>query len=137
MAGRAGRAGRPRGRAEHLARGRRTAETAGLDDEAGREAVGDGGWARVRRRRRDVAERRRAMRAGRMARPGGGRRRRRRGRDELDGRAGLGDGGEIEDGGGGGDDRRVDRKVEDEQNRNRSIYIGQDPLVPAGNTSRD
>ena len=34
-------------------------------------------------------------------------------------RAGLGDGGEIED----------------EQNR-RSIYIGRDPLVPAGNTSR-
>ena len=30
------------------------------------------------------------------------------------GRAGLGDGGEIEDGGGGGDDRHVDRKVEDE-----------------------
>ena len=54
-AGRAGRAGRPRGRAEHLARGRHTAETAGLDDEAGREAVGDGGWARVRRRRRDAA----------------------------------------------------------------------------------
>ena len=103
MAGRAGRAGRPRGRAEHLARGRRTAETEGglgcgglvrpgegrrrrgaadeldgrrarLDDEAGREAVGDGGWARVRRRRRDAAERRRAMRAGRMARPGKGRR---------------------------------------------------------------
>ena len=68
---------------------------------------------------------RRVMRAGRMARPGGGRRRRRRGRDELDdggwrGRAGLSDGGEIED----------------EQNR-RSIYIGRDPLVPAGNTSRD
>ena len=68
---------------------------------------------------------RRAMRAGRMARPGRGRRRRRRGRDELDdggwrGRVGLGDGGEIED----------------EQNR-RSIYIGRDPLVPAGNTSRD
>ena len=67
----------------------------------------------------------RAMRAGRMARPGGGRRRRRRDRDELDdsgwrGRAGLNDGGEIED----------------EQNR-RSIYIGRDPLVPAGNTSRD
>ena len=34
-------------------------------------------------------------------------------RDELDTRAGLGDGGEIEDGGGGGEDRRVDRKVED------------------------
>ena len=68
---------------------------------------------------------RRAMRVRRMARPGGGRRRRRRGRDELDdsgwrGWAGLGDGGEIED----------------EQNR-RSIYIGRDPLVPAGNTSRD
>ena len=61
----------------------------------------------------------------------------RRRRDELDGRAGLGDGGEIEDGGGGGDDRRVDRKVEDEQNRNRSIYIGRDPLVPDGNISRD
>ena len=29
----------------------------------------------------------------------------------------------------------VDRKVEDEQ-RNRSIYIGQDPLVPAYNTNR-
>ena len=47
-------------------------------------------------------EMRRAMRAGRMARPGGGRRRRRRDRDELDdggwrGRAGLSDGGEIED----------------------------------------
>ena len=95
MAGRAGRAGRPWGRAEHLARGRRTTETAGLDDEVGREAVGDGGWARVRRRRRDAAERRRAMRAGRMARPGGGRRRRRRGRDELDGGAGLGDGGDV------------------------------------------
>ena len=57
---------------------------AGLDDEAGREVVGDGGWARVRWRR-----------------------------DELDDRAGLGDGGEIKDGGGGGEDRRVDRKVED------------------------
>ena len=68
---------------------------------------------------------RRAMWSGRMARPGGGRRRRQRGRDELDdggwrGRAGLSDGGEIED----------------EQNR-CSIYIGRDPLVPAGNTSRD
>ena len=68
---------------------------------------------------------RRAMRAERMAWPGGGRRRWRRGRDKLDdggwrGRAGLSDGGEIED----------------EQNR-RSIYIGRDPLVPAGNTSRD
>ena len=36
-------AGHARGRAEHLARGRRTAETAGLDDEAGREAVDGGG----------------------------------------------------------------------------------------------
>ena len=54
----------------------------------------------VRRRRRDRC----------------GEGRRRRGRDELDGWAGLGDGGEIEDGGGSGDDRRVDRKVEDEQN---------------------
>ena len=79
-----------------------------LDDEAGREAFGDGGWARVRRRR-----------------------------DELDGRAGLGDGGEIEDGDGGGEDRRVDRKVEDEQNRNRLIYIGRDPLVLAGKTNQD
>ena len=68
---------------------------------------------------------------------GGGRRRRRRGRDELDGQAGLGDGGEIEDGGGGGEDRRVDQKVEDEQNRNRSIYIDRDHLVLVGNTSRD
>ena len=68
---------------------------------------------------------RRAMRAERMARPGRGRRRWWRGRDELDddrwrGRAGLSDGGVIED----------------EQNR-CSIYIGRDPLVPAGNTSRD
>ena len=68
---------------------------------------------------------RRAMRAGRMSRPGEGRRRRRRGRDELDdggwrGRAGLNDGGEIED----------------EQNR-RSIYIGRDPLVLADNTNQD
>ena len=30
----------------------------------------------------------------------------------------------------------VDRKVEDEQ-RNRSIYIGRDPLVPACNTNQD
>ena len=73
---------RRRGAADELD-GRR----AGLDDEAGREAVGDGGWARVRRRRRDAAERWHAMRAGRMARPGGGRRRRRRSRDELNGRA--------------------------------------------------
>ena len=77
--------------------------------------VGCGGGDRMRR----------AMRAGRMAQPSGGRQRRRRGRDELDdggwrGRAGLSDGSEIED----------------EQNR-RSIYIGRDPLVPAGNTSRD
>ena len=45
---------------------------------------------------------------------------RRCGPGEWRGRAGLSDGGEIED----------------EQNR-RSIYIGRDPLVPAGNTSRD
>ena len=82
-------------------------------------SVGDGGCGRVRRQRRDAA-----LRAGRMARPGGGRRRR-RGTDELDdggwrGRAGLSDGGEIED----------------EQNR-RSIYIGRDPLVPAGKINRD
>ena len=77
--------------------------------------VGCGGRDRMRH----------AIRAGRMAWPSGGRRRRRRGRDELDdgrwrGRAGLSDGGEIED----------------EQNR-RSIYIGRDLLVPAGVTSRD
>ena len=90
---RSGEGRRRRGAADELD-GRR----AGLDDEAGREAVGDGRWARVRWRRRDAAERRRAMRAGRMARPGGGRRRWRHGRDELDSRAGLGDGGEIEDG---------------------------------------
>ena len=54
--------------------------------------------------------------------------------DDLDGhRAGLDDEGER-----GRDDEIdvVDRKVEDEQ-MNRSIYIGRDPLVPAGNTNRD
>ena len=70
--------------------------------------VGDGGWGRVR-----------AMRAGRMARPGGGRRRRRRGRDELD-----------------DDGWRSRDEIEVEQNR-RSIYIGRDPLVPAGKPNRD
>ena len=100
MAGRAGRAGRPRGRAEHLARGRRTAETARDDDGAARQTssttrlggkrsateggLGCGG--------RDGMRRRDGARCG----PGGGRRRRWRGRDELDGRAGLGDGGEID-----------------------------------------
>ena len=59
-----------------------------------------------------------AIGRGSTTRPGGGRRRRwrRRGRDD-----------EID---------VVDRKVEDEQ-RNRSIYIGRDPLVPTGNTNRD
>ena len=54
---------------------------------------------------------------GSTTRPGEGMRRRRRGRgrdDEID---------------------VVDQKVEDEQ-RNRSIYIGRDPLVPACNTNR-
>ena len=49
------------------------------------------------------------------------------------------DGGAAElDAAGGGRDEIgiVDRKVEDEQ-RNCSIYIGRDPLVPAGNTNRD
>ena len=73
-------AGHARGRAEHLARGRRTAETAGLDDEAAGRA-GSG-----RRRGLGCGQRRDA--AGRMAWPGGGRRRRRRGRDELDVRPG-------------------------------------------------
>ena len=59
------------------------------------------------------------------------------GLDDKAGREAVGDGGEIEDGGGGGDDRRVDQKLEDEQNRNRSIYIGRDPLVKASNISRD
>ena len=55
---------------------------------------------------------------GSTTRPGGGRRRWRRGRgrdDEID---------------------VVDQNVEDEQ-RNRSIYIDRDPLVPTGNTNRD
>ena len=99
MAGRAGRAGRPRGRAEHLARGRRTAETARDDDGAARQTSSTtrpGG-------------KRSATEGGLGCGGGDGMRR----RDELDTRAGLGDGGEIEDGGGGGEDRRVDRKVED------------------------
>ena len=57
------------------------------------------------------------------------------------GRAGVDDDGsaaELDAAGRGRDDEIdvVDRKVEDEQ-RNRSIYIGRDPLVPAGNTNRD
>ena len=90
----AGRAGRPRGRAEPRE-----------DD--------------VRRRR--------------SRRPSGGARRR--------GQAGVDDDGsaaELDAAGRGRDDEIdvVDRKVEDEQ-RNRSIYIRRDPLVPAGNTNRD
>ena len=44
----------------------------------------------------------------------------------------------VDDDGGHGRDEIdvVDRKLEDKQ-RNRSIYIGQDPLVPAGNTNWD
>ena len=56
------------------------------------------------------------------------------------GRAGVDDDGgatELDAAGRGRDEIDVvDRKVEDEQ-RNRSIYIGQDPLVPAYNTNRD
>ena len=63
--------------------------------------------------------------------PGGSRRR---------GRAGVGNDGdavELDAAGRGRDEIDVvDRKVEDEQ-RNHSIYIGRDPLVPAGNTNRD
>ena len=87
-------------------------------------------WARGKRRRRRVwsgaaAETGCGVVGRENGAAGRGRRRRRRGRDELNdggwrGRAGLSDGGEIED----------------EQNR-RSIYIGRDPLVPTGNTSRD
>ena len=65
-------------------------------------------------------------------RPSGGARRR--------GQAGVDDGGgtaELDTAGRGRDKIDVvDRKVEDEQ-RNHSIYIGRDPLVPAGNTNRD
>ena len=90
----AGRAGRPRGRAEP---------------------------------REDDVRRRRSRRP-----PGGARRR---------GRAGVDDDGsaaELDAAGRGRDDEIdvVDRKVEDEQ-RNHSIYIGRDPLVPAGNPNRD
>ena len=63
--------------------------------------------------------------------PGGAQRRGRAGVDD--------DGGPVElDVAGRGRDEIdvVDRKVEDEQ-RNRSIYIGRDPLVPADNTNRD
>ena len=112
MAGRAGRASRPRGRAEHLARGRHTAETARSmrrdwrgrardDDGAARQtsstAVGRGSTTRP-------GGKRLATEGGLGCGGGDGMRR----RDELDGRAGLVDGGEIEDGGGGGEDRRVD-----------------------------
>ena len=91
---------------------------------------GHGGWAcwpatgpsRAARGRR-TAETRRP--------PGGARRR---------GRAGVDDDGreaELDAAGHSRDEIDVvDQKVEDEQ-RNRSIYIGQDPLVPAGNTNRD
>ena len=89
----AGRAGRPRGRAEP---------------------------------REDNVWRRRARRP-----PGGARRR---------GRAGVDDDGreaELDAAGHSRDEIDVvDQKVEDEQ-RNRSIYIGRDPLVPADNTNRD
>ena len=118
MAGRAGRAGRPRGRAEHLARGRRTAETARSmrADWRGRVRDDDGAaWqtsstAAGRGSTTRPDGKRSATEGGLGCGGGDGMRR----RDELDGRARLGDGGEIEDGGGGGEDRRVDRKVEDE-----------------------
>ena len=63
------------------------------------------------------------------------------GRARRRGRAGVDDDGgaaELDADGRGRDDEIdvVDRKVEDEQ-RNRLIYIGRDPLVPAGNTNRD
>ena len=117
MAGRAGRAGRPRGRAEHLARGRRTAETARSmrADWCGR-ARDDDGMARHtsstdagRGSTTRPGGKRSATEGGLGCGGGDGMRR----RDELNCRAGLGDGGDIEDGGGGGEDRRVDRKVED------------------------
>ena len=94
MALAAGRAGRPRGRAEP---------------------------------REDDVRRRRSRRP-----PGGARRRGRAGVDDDSGAA------ELDAAGRGRDDEIdvVDQKVEDEQ-RNRSIYIGRDPLVPAGNTNRD
>ena len=73
--------------------------------------------------REDDVRRRRARQP-----PGGARRR---------GRAGVDDDGAAKlDAAGRGRDEIdvVDRKVEDEQ-RNHSIYIGWDPLVPAGNTT--
>ena len=76
--------------------------------------------------REDDVRRRRARRP-----PGGARR---RGRARVDD-----DGGSAElDAAGRGRDEIdvVDRKVEDEQ-RNRSIYIGRDSLVLADNTNRD
>ena len=110
MAGREGRAGQPRGRAEHLTRGRCTAETARSmqADWRGR-ARDDDGAARQTSSTTRPGGKRSATEGGLGCGGGDGMRR----RDELDTRAGLGDGGEIEDGGGGGEDRRVDRKVED------------------------
>ena len=83
-------------------------------------------WGRAEPREDDVRRRR-------SRRPlGGARRRGRAGVDDDDGAV------ELDAAGRGRDDEIdiVDRKVEDEQ-RNRSIYIGQDPLVPASNTNRD
>ena len=76
--------------------------------------------------REDDVRRRRARRP-----PGGARRRGQVGVDDDGGAA------ELDAAERGRDEIDVvDRKVEDEQ-RNRSIYIGRDPLVPAGNTNRD
>ena len=77
--------------------------------------------------REDDVRRRQARRP-----PGGARRRGRAGVDDDGGAA------ELDAAGRGRDDEIdvVDRKVEDEQ-RNRSIYIGRDPLVPAGKPNRD
>ena len=91
-------------------------------------AAGRAGRPRGRAKPREDDVRRRRSR-----RPLGGARRR--------GRVGVDDDGgvaELDAAGRGRDDEIdvVDRKVEDEQ-RNRLIYIGQDPLVPAGNTNRD
>ena len=65
---------------------------------------------------------------------------RRCGPGEWRGWAGVDDGGAaetIDDGGRRGQAGLSDGgEIEDEQNRH-SIYIGRDPLVPAGNTSRD
>ena len=71
---------------------------------------------------------------------GGGDGMRRCGQGEWRGRAGVDDDNgtaQLDAAGRGRDEIDVvDRKVEDEQ-RNRSIYIGRDPLVLAGNTNRD